>query len=46
MKAGAKTPWVLAAVAALLGLYILVFERRHETTDEARATREHLLRGA
>ncbi len=45
MKAGAKTPWVLAAVAALLGLYILVFERRHETTDEARAAREHLFAG-
>lgn len=42
MKAGAKTPWVLAAVAALLGLYILVFERHHETTDESRATRERL----
>jgi hypothetical protein len=45
VKAGAKTPWVLAAVAALLGLYILVFERRHETTDEARAEREHLFAG-
>ena len=43
MKAGAKTPWLLAAVAALLGLYILIFERRHETTDQARAAREQLL---
>lgn len=45
MRAGAKTPWVLAAVAALLGLYIAVFERKHETTDEARAARELLFPG-
>ena len=45
MKAGAKTPWLLAAVAALLGLYILIFERRHETTEQARAAREQLLPG-
>lgn len=45
MRAGAKTPWVLAAVAALLGLYIAVFERKHETTDEARATRQVIFPG-
>ncbi len=45
MRAGAKTPWVLAAAAALLALYIAIFERKHETTDEARASRERLFAG-
>jgi len=45
VRAGAKTPWALAAVAALLGLFIAVFERKHETTDETRAAREVLFPG-
>ena len=45
VKAGAKAPLVLAAIAVVLGGYILVFERNHDTTDEARAARQRLFPG-
>ncbi len=45
MRAGAKAPLVLAAIAVVLGGYIVVFERNHDTTDEARAARQRLFPG-